>query len=103
MAHVAAFLKTPVIDEVDSQAVNPDTASKLLDFFEHIMKKIEPLRVSQVAFELDDFETAKARGLGGYTLSIERVRIDVPEMHWRATFTRGTESLVTQGHLEVGE
>ncbi len=94
-----------VIIDVENHGCPDAHIAPLLDLFEGRMLKASLANCRRAEFILADFPIPLKRGLGDYTLTIERLLTgdaDTPsDDTWIGTFTHGEHRLKVMGALEA--
>lgn len=86
-----------MVEDVQNEKCTDAELENLLDIFEYTIKRIGLARKS--CFHLEDFATARKRGVGRFTLTVERQRKNGRELFW-GTFEYGSKKLKVLGTLE---
>lgn len=88
-----------MIEDVQNEKCSDAELEALLDAFEYTIKKTATTLARKAWFELEDYATAKQRGIDRFTLTLERKQISGQEQ-WHGTFENGSKKLKVIGCLE---
>jgi hypothetical protein len=95
------MLMKRVIIDVQNQGCPEAHITPLLECFEGLMASIARTGARRASFELADLRLASQRGLGAYSLEMERM-LGAPGDHiWTGTFADGQRTLRVMGCLEA--
>ena len=93
-----------VIIDVENEGCPEAHIAPLLDCFENLMATAASASCRRAYYELGDLTLASRKGLGAYSIEIERM-MDNPALKntdhvWTGIFTDGQNSLTVMGCLE---
>jgi hypothetical protein len=93
-----------VIIDVENKGCPEAHIALLLDCFENLMATAASASCRRAYYELGDLTLASRKGLGAYSIEIERM-MDDPDLEstdhtWTGIFTDGQNSLMVMGCLE---
>lgn len=87
------------IEDVRNERCTDAEIESLIDVFEYTVKRMATTLARKSWFELQDFRTAKERGVDRFTLTLERREVSGQEQ-WYGDFEYGTRKLKVIGSLK---
>lgn len=87
------------IDDIQNTGCSENEVEALLDTFCYTMKNAACTLVRKAEFHLEDFATAKQRGIAQFTLTLEKCA-DTDVEQWTGVFEAEGKSLKVLGMLE---
>lgn len=88
-----------MIEDVQNEKCSDAELEALLNAFEHTVKKMATTLARKAWYALEDYATAKQRGISRFTLTLERRNINGQEQ-WHGVFEYGSKNLKVIGTLK---
>lgn len=88
-----------MIEDVQNDKCTDTEIEALLDTYAHTVKRMATTQARRSWYELEDFASAKARGINRFTLMLERRTVAGQEQWW-GTFEYGQKKLKVMATLE---
>jgi hypothetical protein len=93
------FYYKAMIEDVRNEKCSDSEIEGLLDVYASAVKQMATTSAIRSWFELEDFASAKSRGVNRFTLMLERRQVAGQEQ-WYGTFENGRKNLKVMATLE---
>lgn len=88
-----------MIEDIQNDKCSDSEIESLLDIYTHTVKRMATTLAKKSWFELEDFSTAKSKGINRFCLTLERRKVSGQEQWW-GTFENGQKKLKVIATLE---
>lgn len=79
--------RVKIVEDIIADNASARVVDHLIDVFGYAVERIAPTLARTAAFRLEDFATARKRGIAGFTLELRRERVDDREI-WIGEFEK---------------